>query len=291
MSLTPFRVPIVPELRKQAIISLLEKSLRLEERDLYTPRNVKIELGVIERAEGSALVKLGETQVLVGVKLDVGSPFRDTPDEGVVTVNAEFVPLASPIFEPGPPDENAIELARVIDRSLREVNAIDRKKLAIIPGHKVWIVFVDIYVLNHDGNLFDASMLATMAALLDTRLLDYEELETGEIIVKREVPREEREKLPRLPINHIVLSATLAKIGKFFVVDPNLDEETVSDLRLFLSYDEQGRIVGAQKSGPGTLTKEEILRAVEIGREAVKVYFKSLEEAYGGELPVKPSEG
>jgi len=290
MSLTPFRVPIVPELRKQSIISLLEKSLRIEERDLYTPRNVQIELGVIERAEGSALVRLGNTQVLVGVKLDVGTPFRDTPDEGVVTVNAEFVPLASPIFEPGPPDENAIELARVIDRSLREVNAIDRKRLVIVPGEKVWIVFVDIYILDHDGNLFDASMLATMAALLNTRMLEYEESETGEIILKRDVGKEEREKLPPLPVNHVVLSATLAKIGRFFVVDPNLDEETVADLRLFLAYDENGRIVGAQKSGPGTLTKEEILQAVEIGRKAAEIYFKSLKEAYGGELPVTQKE-
>jgi len=273
MSLTPFKVPIVPELRKKTILSLLGKGFRVEERDLYTPRIVRIKTGVVERAEGSALVELGKTQVLVGVKVDVGSPFRDTPDEGVIAVNAELVPLASPLFEPGPPDENAIELARVIDRSIRETNAIDRKSLVIIPGLKVWVIHVDIYVLNHDGNLFDASMLATMAALINTRLPEYEELETGEIILDRS------KKTSSLKINKKVLTVNIAKIGDYLVVDPNLDEETVADTRIVIAYDENGNIVGVQKTGPGTLSLNEVLKAIDIGRESVKVYFKSLEEA------------
>ncbi|MCE4621777.1 MAG: exosome complex protein Rrp42 [Desulfurococcales archaeon] len=280
MSLTPFRVPIVPELRKSTILSLIAKGLRIEERDLYTPRLIKIEAGVVERAEGSAQVQLGKTQVLVGVKVDVGTPFKDTPDEGVIAVNAEFVPIASPMFEPGPPDENAIELARVIDRSLRESNAVDRKSLVIIPGQKVWVVHVDIYVLNYDGNLFDASMLATMAALIDTRLPDYEELETGEIRLKEE------KKTP-LQINKIVTTVNIAKIGDYLIVDPNLDEETVADTKLIVAYDHEGNVVGIQKSGAGSMTREEILKAIDIGSKAARVYFKSLEEALGERLPVK----
>ncbi len=275
MSLTPFKVPIVPELRKSTILSLLAKGLRTSERDLVTPRIVKVKTGVIERAEGSAQVELGNTKVLVGVKTDVGAPFRDTPDEGVITVNAELVPLASPLFEPGPPDENAIELARVIDRSIRETNAVDRKSLAIIPGSKVWVIHVDIYVLDHDGNLFDASMLATMAALMNTMLPDYEELETGEIILDR------GKKTTPLKINKKVLTVNIAKIGDYLVVDPDLDEETVADTRIVVAYDEEGNIVGIQKSGPGAMSREEVLKAVDIGREAVKIYFKSLEEATG----------
>lgn len=281
VSLTPFRVPIVPELRKSTILSLISKGLRVEERDLYTPRLVKIETGVIERAEGSAQVTLGKTKVLVGVKVDVGSPFKDTPDEGVVAVNAEFVPVASPMFEPGPPDENAIELARVIDRSIRETNAVDRKSLVIIPGLKVWVVHVDIYVLNYDGNLFDASMLATMAALIDTRLPDYEELETGEIIIK------EGEKKTPLKINKLVTTVNIAKIGDYLIVDPNLDEETVADTRIVVAYDHEGNIVGVQKTGPGSMTREEVLKAIDIGARAARVYFKSLQEALGDRLPVK----
>ncbi len=284
MSLTPYRIPIVSELKKQTIYSLLAKGLRTGDRDLVSPRNIQIETGVIEKAEGSALVRLGNTQVLVGIKIDVGTPFRDTPDEGVLTVNAEYVPVASPYFEPGPPDENAIELARVVDRSLREVNAVDRKSLVIREGEKVWIVFVDIYVLDYDGNLYDASMLAAMAALIDAKLPDFEELETGEIVVLKD-----RYQGP-LKLNHIVVSTTVAKIGDIYIVDPNLEEEVVSDVRLFVAFDENGRIVGVQKAGPGSITQSELLKMIDIARQSSKTYFEALKEAFKDkEIPILKS--
>ena len=190
-------------------------------------------------------------------------------------VHAEFVPLASPLFEPGPPDENAIELARVVDRSLREVNAVDLQSLVIRRGEKVWTVWVDLYVLDHNGNLYDASMLAAMAALLDSRLPDYEELETGEIVVKKGV------KGDPLKINTRVVTVTVAKIGDYLVVDPSLEEEAISDVRLVIAFDEKGRIVGMQKTGAGGLSFDEVDRAVEVAREASAVYFKALEESLG----------
>ncbi|MEB3816495.1 MAG: exosome complex protein Rrp42 [Desulfurococcales archaeon] len=274
MSVTPFRLPVISRLRREAIEEVLSRGLRIDGvRDPFTPRNVKVEVGVIEKAEGSALVKLGNTQVMAGVKVDVGTPFRDTPDQGVLTVHAEFVPLASPLFEPGPPDENAIELARVVDRSLREVGAVDLGSLVIRPGDKVFVVWVDLYILDHDGNLFDASMLAAMAALLNARLPHYEELETGEIVIDRS-RREEP-----LPLRHRVVSVTVAKIGRYLAVDPDFEEESVSDARLVFSFDETGRIVGIQKTGEGALSIEEITRALEIAKNAAPVYFKALDEA------------
>ncbi|MCE4604682.1 MAG: exosome complex protein Rrp42 [Aeropyrum sp.] len=273
MSITPFRTPIAPSLVKEAYLALLKKGWRPGDRDLKTPRNLKIETGIIEKAEGSALVKLGNTQVIAGVKADIGSPFRDTPDQGVLTVHAEFVPLASPMFEPGPPDENAIEVARVVDRSLREVGAVDLPSLAIIPGEKVWVVWVDLYVIDHDGNLFDASMLATMAALLTARLPAYEESESGEILLKRGTPGEP------IKVNTWITTVTTAKIGGYVVVDPNLEEEAISDVRLVTALDSGGRIVGMQKTGMGGLTTRDVERMIEYSIEASKVYFKALEDS------------
>ncbi len=102
MSITPHRLPVAPVIVREAYLSLLRKGWRLEDRDLKTPRNVKIETGIVEKAEGSALVKLGKTQVIAGVKASVGAPFRDTPNQGVLTVHAEFVPLASLCSSQGP---------------------------------------------------------------------------------------------------------------------------------------------------------------------------------------------
>src|SRR5207244_11869867 len=98
------------------------------------------------------------------IKIEPAEPFQDTPEEGVLTVNAELVPLASPSFEMGPPSEAAIELSRVVDRGIRESKAVDLKSLVIQKGKKVQVVYVDVYVLDHDGNLIDAASMAALAA-------------------------------------------------------------------------------------------------------------------------------
>jgi len=273
LSVTPFKLPIIPHIKRQTYISLYERGLRADGRSIHAPRSITIKTGVLDKAEGSAQVSLGNTQVLVGVKVELGQPFKDTPNQGVLVVHAENVPLASPIFEPGPPDENAIELARVIDRSLREVKAVDLESLVIRVGEKVWNLWVDVYVLDHDGNLFDASMLAAMAALATTRIPDYEETETGEIVVKREGAYRQ------LKINCMVTTVTLAKIGDYLVVDPTFEEEVIADYRLVLSFDDKLRIVGAQKTGPGGMKMGELREAIRIGKNVAQVYLKTLDQA------------
>ncbi len=105
-------------LQRQYLFNLASKGERIDRRKVDDYRKIVVEPGVIEKAEGSARVKIGDTEVLVGVKMDLGEPYPDKPDDGVMIVGAEFSPIASPGFETGPPDENAIELARVVDRGI-----------------------------------------------------------------------------------------------------------------------------------------------------------------------------
>ena len=100
---------LVTKVRLRQIEQLIEQGKRLDERGLLDTREIKIEQGVIEKAEGSARVYLGKTEVLVGVKVSTGEPFPDTPNDGVLTVNAELVPVASPNFEPGPPRRKGLD--------------------------------------------------------------------------------------------------------------------------------------------------------------------------------------
>ncbi|MEB2792844.1 MAG: exosome complex protein Rrp42 [Caldisphaeraceae archaeon] len=277
MSITPYRVPVVPKIKRDNYIKLYEKGFRTDERDFYTPRKICIKTNVLEKANGSSLVKLGNTTILAGIKIELGQPYPDTPNEGVLQVHAELSPLASSLFEPGPPDENSIELSRVIDRSLRDPKVIDFNSLIINPGNKAWVIWIDLYALDYDGNLFDASMLATMSALYTARMPELEELETGEIKIKNKVSNKP------IKINKRIVSVTTAKIGKYIIVDPNLDEEIISDTRSVLVFDEEGNIVGAQKTGMGSYTMEEINNTIEISSKASQVYFKLLEEALENE--------
>ncbi|MCS7108566.1 MAG: exosome complex protein Rrp42 [Sulfolobales archaeon] len=267
MSTTPSSEFFIPKLKTDIIISMLGKGLRPNGRKVDEIRPVTIIKDYIPNADGSALVKLGNTQVLVGVKLEIGTPFSDTPNEGNLMVNAEFMPTASPVFEPGPPDENAIELSRVIDRGIRESKAIDLSKLAIISGRKVWNIWVDIYVLDHDGNLIDASSIGTLAALMSTKLPNIEVKDSGEIVIDKSNKGEP------LPLSKAVAAVTIGKIGNYLIVDPDIEEESLLDSRLTVIVDEDGSIAGLQKSGAGYLIEEELPTIINIalskGKEVI----------------------
>lgn len=249
---------MISRIRQKQISQTIASGKRLDGRGLTDYRPIKIETGIIEKAEGSARVLMGRTEVVVGVKVELGEPFPDRPNEGVLTVNSEFVPLASPEFEAGPPSEESIELARVVDRGIRESQAIELEKLCLIPGKKVYVIFVDVYVLNHDGNLIDASALASLAALLNTKIPVYV-VENGEI-------KKTSEYIP-LPIRNYPIAITFANISDKLVVDPWLEEEEIMNARLTITFDKDGRICAIQKGGQGTLTPQQIIEAAYIARE------------------------
>ena len=275
MSLTPSDHQTLSKLKKVTISTLILKGERLDGRKPSEYRSIEIRPNYIPKAEGSAYVKLGGTVVVAGVKIGVGTPFPDTPEDGVLTVNAEFVPLASPSFEPGPPDENAIELARVVDRSLREVRAVDLSKLVIKPGEQVYIVWLDIYVLDHDGNLLDASMLAAMTALMNTRLpRAIVDEDTGRAVL-------DKENTTPLPIEHRVVTVSIGKINGVLLVDPDIDEERVVEAKLAISFDESGRIVGMQKMGMASFTVDEIKSAIRLAKEKAKELHETIERSVG----------
>lgn len=265
-------VEMMAGIMRDRILNLLKEGKRIDGRTLEDYRDIEIKTGFIEKAEGSAWVRLGGTRVLVGIKVDVGEPFPDLPDRGVMTTNVELVPLASPTFEPGPPDERAIELARVIDRGIRESEAVDLANLVITSGKLVRVVFIDVHVLDHDGNLFDATGLAAMAALMTTKLpkVEYNE-ETGELV--------KLDEYEPLPIRHIPLPVTFAKIGSSLVVDPNLEEETVMDSRITVTTDETGHLSAVQKGEGGSFKLEEIMYAVDTAMKKAEELRKILLEA------------
>src|SRR3990172_2219494 len=117
------------EAQKESLLKYLNKGLHFDGRKLTEYRDVSVEYGVSKSAEGSARVRIGRTEVIAGVKLSVEKPYPDTPDSGNLMVNAELLAMSNPAFETGPPGDQAIEIARVVDRGIRESKAIDVKKL------------------------------------------------------------------------------------------------------------------------------------------------------------------
>jgi exosome complex component RRP42 len=259
MSVTPER-ELIPRMQLEYMLKLIRRGERVEGRGLLDYRPIDVILSPIEKAEGSALVKLGRTQVLTGVKLELGAPYPDRPNEGVLQVHAEFVPLASPSFEPGPPDENAIELARVVDRSLREPRVLKLEDLVIEPGRVAWIVFNDIYLIDHAGNAIDAATLSSMLALVTARMPGLLKTDGGYKVDRGVKDRP-------LPVGNVVSTVTMAIIEGQILVDPTLEEEAIADSILTIAIDEKRRICGIQKRGERGITRAILESAIDIAIE------------------------
>lgn len=243
---------VMDDIRKDYVYEMIDGGKRIDGRGFQDYREISVERDVINKAEGSALVKLGDTEVLVGVKIERGEPFPDTPDKGVLMTNAELRPGASPDFETGPPNENSIELARVVDRGIRGSETIDLEKLCIEKGEKVWMTFIDIHALDNDGNLVDAAALGAIAALYNARIPNERYGLTGE---------------DTLSIRDIPVAVSMAEIKGNFLVDPCLSEENAAATRLTVISNADGTVSGMQKSGRGGLQEEQIAEMVELGLE------------------------
>lgn len=266
---------LTSSIKRNYLYNLAKNGKRVDGRKFDEFRDIKIETGLISKAEGSARVKIGNTQVVAGIKMDIGDPYPDSPDKGVMITAAELIPLASPDFESGPPRENAIELARVVDRGIRESEVIGLDKLCMEPGEKIWLVFIDIHIIDFDGNLFDAASLAALAALFNTTV-PIERLRPTLEKLQEKFPSvkgylEEHPKDYQLPMNEPPISCTSVKFNDVVVLDPSLDEEEIAEARLTVATDKNGDIRAMQKGLDGSFTVEEIKKIINVsldnGRE------------------------
>lgn len=269
------RHPISVQLLSKQVKHLIDQGKRIDGRNFHSFRQIRIKTRVIENADGSAYVELGNTVVVAGVKFEIGTPFPDTPDEGILIVEGEVLPLASIEAEPGPPTEDEIELSRVVDRGIRESKMLNLKELAIKPGEKVLKVFVDFNVINDAGNVIDASNLATVSALLTAKCPNLEELKVSNSTTIKDVTR-----VP-LPIYDVPVSITFANLFGKLVVDPTTEEEAVMLSRLTITLTKDDRICAIQKGEKGTLSFDQILEALEIAKKVSHQVRKKILDATG----------
>ncbi len=254
---------VISTIEKDYVVKNLKKEKRIDGRGLWEYREFSIKSDVIASAEGSADVSLGNSRIITGLKYDIGAPFPDLPDEGVCTIMAELLPLASPLFERGPPDEQSIELARVVDRGIRHADCVQTKQLCIKENEAVYILFVDMYVINYAGNLIDCGGVSALTTLISAHLPEGKWTENGPEWTGNYITGEKL-------VNELPFVITFGKIDDMIFLDPCLSEELVCDGKLSISVTEE-KITSIQKSGMSTFsideTKELTKRAMDLGKK------------------------
>ena len=265
---------IMPNLQKEKIESYLNEGKRLDGRKVDEYRKISVETGISKNSSSAVRVKFGKTEVLAGVHLALATPYPDSPDSGTFMTSAELHPMASQQFDIGRPGINSIEVARVIDRGIRESGFIDMKALCIKEGEKVYQVFVDLFVVNDDGNIMDVAGLAALVALGRARMPIYNE-EEDKIDGYSETEG--------IPLNKEVLSfsMTLHKVGNTIVTDVSKDEEAISKFRLTVAMgDNEGkaRITAMQKGLPGTISSKDMETILNLAESKWTEMFPKIKE-------------
>jgi len=268
------QLSIIDKLKRSKILDFLQEEKRIDGRALDEIRPLSIDVGVVPNANGSARVRLGDTEVVSGVKVQPDRPFPDMGDKGIFMCTAEILPLAHPSAETGPPQPAVIELARVVDRGIRESGMVDLSQMVLEKDKSVIGVFADNVVTDHDGNLFDACSYSSVAAIMTSKIPKWEMKDDKPVMVEGEASD--------APITTIPVSITMGRIGEFIIVDPNLDEWECLDARITITTNSDGNIVALQKGGSAGFTFDQLVKCSELSisagskiREIIKQATKS----------------
>jgi exosome complex component RRP42 len=246
-------------LTKETLKKMFAEGKRFDGRGLLDLRDFEVEYDISYKAEGSARVRMGKTEVIVGVKMQLGEPYPDSADKGNLMVSADLLPLASPRYEAGPPKFNAIELPRLIDRMVRESGMIDLGKLCIKKGEEVWTVIVDIYPINDDGSIIDAASIGTIAALHNSKIPG----------IKDDRPDYENRTKNKLPLSKetMPLSFTFYKLGDSLLLNPTREEEESCDCKItwgISKWNKQYMLNSCQKGMETPFSRAEIEEMMKI---------------------------
>jgi exosome complex component RRP41 len=139
-----------------------KKGLRLDGRKPDELRPVKLQVGVISRADGSAYIEHGKNKILVGVygPREVHPKHLALPDRTVLKCRYHMAPFSVQERKSPAPSRREIELSKVIRESLEPAIFMEYYPRTMID------VFVE--VLQADGGTRCASITAAALALADS---------------------------------------------------------------------------------------------------------------------------
>ncbi|KAF2068539.1 hypothetical protein CYY_010133 [Polysphondylium violaceum] len=261
----------------------IEHNIRTDGRSRVDYRHFSLESGEIVHSNGSARLKLSDTEVLVGVKAEITQINKENNNASGNNINVnkrlifnvDCCPSASPEFEGKGSEFLNIELAQQLDRLYSHPNVIvglyntndntkydpptatttaddnensNNSSLTIVPNKYYWTLYIDAIVLDSDGNLFDALSIATRAALFNTRLPKIKAIQGEYEEITFEVNDDPFDTLS-IDIKNVPICVTMTKIASQFVIDTTTREELCMDARLTIGVNSSSNICSIQKGG------------------------------------------
>jgi len=241
-----------------------EPIVRVDGRGARDVRPLKVEMGYLEWAEGSALLEMGKTRVLVSASFEPKVPrFLQGTGSGWVTAEYAMLPRSTAIRTPrevqaGRPSGRTQEIQRLVGRSLRAITALERMGECTI-----WI---DCDVLQADGGTRTASITAGYLALAQAvRRLG----EAGSV--------------PLDALTDSVAAVSAGIVADDLLLDLCYEEDARAEVDFNVVMTGAGRLVELQGTAEGEpFTREQLDALVELAGEGIRQVTEFQRQALAG---------
>jgi len=215
-------------------IKLIRKDgLRLDGRSLNEMRPIKIQTGVVERADGSAFIEWGANKIMVAVYVREAYP-KHAQNIDRAIVKARYNMSGYSVEErkrPGP-DRRTMEISKVISEALSSAIVLEKLPRAEVD--------VFIQVLEADAGTRIASLTASSVAVADAGV----------------------------PMRDLVVGCTAGKADGKVVLDLSKDEDNFGDADIPMAIlPRTGKVVLLQLDGD--VTEEEFNEATSMMMDAM----------------------
>lgn len=199
----------------------IDHGIRPDGRQLNEYRPLNIGIGSVTTADGSAVLKLGRTTVVCGVRAKLANPPVMKPSEGYLVINVTIPGVSKGVTKHA--SEGAATLNQIIQEMVSNSRMFDPTSLIVEKEKLCWALFCDVIVCNNDGNALDACLLALVGALKNTQLPGVTVDEDSELPIVNSAIKQE------VVVREIPVCVSYAIFRESYaIVDPNAEEEKLS---------------------------------------------------------------
>src|SRR3989344_4191617 len=228
---------------------------RVDGRAFNEARDMEAKAGVIKRADGSAMFRIGKTIAIASVygPRELFPGFLQNPETGILRSNYDMLSFSVNERKRPGPNRRSVEISMVTNNSL--LPALDLTKFP----NTVVDVFIEI--IQADSGTRCAGNCAASMALADAGI----------------------------PMKGLVSAVSVGKVGNMLVVDLNKEEEDyeegATDIPIaMLSQNKEVTLLQLD----GDVTQDDIKELIKIGSEVCEqiheLQVKALKDKYQGEL-------
>ncbi len=238
------------------ITKLLKKNgLRLDNRKFDELRSIKMEIGVLEKANGSAYIEWGKNKIIAAIygPREVHPRRLSLTDKALVRCRYHMTPFSTDERKRPAPSRREVELSKVIATAVEPIIFTEFYPRTVID------IFIE--VLESDGGTRCAALTVTSLALADAGI----------------------------PLKDLVAACAAGKIDGKIVLDMNGIEDQLGEADLPIAITPRNKEITLLQMD-GTFTKEEFKKALNLAIEGCEKIYDIQKEALRKEYIIVKEE-